>query len=241
MTQNAGPISANGPGGSAGGSTTITEGRGGGGGGTSHYGKGIIQVNVHPGVHNLTKIAEHFAEIMKALGLDVNDPSIVETPIRVAKMLSSFNQPFDPATLLKVFDAPAAEGGGIVAQSGIPFQMLCEHHFLPAAGHAHIAYLPGGGKVVGLSKLARLVRAVGSERPGLQEAITERVASLIKEHLGAAGVMVLIDAEHTCMTCRGAHAPGVVTSTSVVKGIFRDVPHARAEAMEMLSVNRQRK
>jgi len=203
--------------------------------------KKLLQVHTSGATHDIMKIASYVEEILKALGLDVNDPSISETPQRVAKMLSSFNQPFDAAALLKVFDTPPVEGGGIVAQSGIPFQMLCEHHLLPAVGTAHIAYLPGQGKVVGLSKLARLVRAVGQERPGLQESITERVACLIREHLGAAGVMVIIDAEHTCMTCRGAHAPGVVTTTSVVKGLFRDVPHARAEAMEMLAVNRQRK
>jgi GTP cyclohydrolase I len=187
--------------------------------------------------HNLKAISDGFRTIMIHLGLDPDDESVVETPMRVARMLSSFNQPFDAGALLKVFDT-ASDTGGIVAQSGIPFQMLCEHHFLPAIGKAHIAYLPGSGKVVGLSKLSRLVRAVGCERPSLQEAITERIANLLREHLNAQGVMVIVDAEHTCMTCRGAHAPGVCTTTSVVKGIFRDVPHARQEAMQLL-INRK--
>jgi GTP cyclohydrolase I len=175
------------------------------------------------------QIAGHFLQIMYLLGLDVDEHSLSETPMRVAKMLLSFNQSFDPESLLKVFTTDQ-EASGIVAQTGIPFAMLCEHHFLPAVGTVNIAYLPHNGKVVGLSKLSRLVRAVGQERPTLQEAIGQRIANLITEHLEAKGVMVSIRAEHTCMTCRGAQAPGVKTVTSVVKGLFRDVPAARQEA-----------
>ncbi len=179
-------------------------------------------------------IANYMTIILSSLGLDINDPSISETPKRVAKMLLSFNEKFDPATLLKCFETnDSHDVGGVVAQTNIPFSMLCEHHLLPAVGIAHVAYLPNKGRVVGLSKLSRLVKAVGKERPTLQEAIGQRIADLMSEHLQAKGVMVMISAEHTCMTCRGAHAPGVRTISSVVKGIFRDVPHARQEVIEM--------
>lgn len=182
----------------------------------------------------IDNIAWHMKKVLDLLGMDINDASIRDTPMRVAKMLMSFNEKTDFSALLKVFDS--VDTGGMVAQSRIPFQMLCEHHLLPAHGHAHIAYLPGDGRVVGLSKLARLVRAVGRERPSLQEAITDRIASLMKEHLKCSGVLVVVEAEHTCMTCRGVHAPGVLTSTSVVKGIFRDAPHAKQEAFALLHI-----
>lgn len=212
---------------------THTAAEGGGSGGGSTPGMVII----HEIDSRVDQIAGHMTQVLHLLNLDVDDPSISETPRRVAKMLLSFRQDFDPAALLKVFHT-AQEDSGIVAQTGIPFQMLCEHHLLPAVGIANIAYLPNNGKVVGLSKLARLVKAVGNERPGLQESIGQRIADLIHKHLETKGVMVQIVAEHTCMTCRGAHAPGVKTITSVVKGLFLHVPHARQEVFEMWKLGR---
>ena len=180
-------------------------------------------------------LQDHMAEILTGLGMNLNDPSIAETPKRVIKMLASFNQPFDPSALL-TRSFQSRDSGSIVAQSNIPFVMLCEHHLMPAIGHAYLAYLPHKGKVVGLSKLARLVDAVGRERPSLQESINDRIAYLLFEHLEAKGVLVVIKAEHTCMTCRGAKTPGVCTTTSIVKGIFRDVPAAREEAFTLLGL-----
>lgn len=184
---------------------------------------------------DLHKIAAWCKEILTEFNLDVEDPSIKDTPIRFAKFLASFNQPFDAGSMLKR-SFQSADTSSIVAQSNIPFVMLCEHHLMPAIGHAHIAYLPANGIVVGLSKLTRLVRCVGHERPSLQETINDRIASLLHEHLKPKGVLVVIQAEHTCMTCRGAEAPGVVTSTSIVRGAFRDTPQARVEAFNLLQL-----
>ena len=120
----------------------------------------------------------------------------------------------------------------MIAQSNIPFRMLCEHHLVPAIGRAAIGYIPNK-RVVGLSKLTRLVQAVGTERPSLQEYICDKVADLLFEHIDPKGVIVAIKAEHGCMACRGVNSPGVMTMTSSVKGVFRDVPAARDEFFQL--------
>ena len=182
-------------------------------------------------------IAGYVKHILNELGLDIGDPSIADTPMRWAKMIAGFNTPFNAEALL-TRSFQSADSTAIVAQTRIPFAMLCEHHLLPAHGHAHIAYLPSKGVVVGLSKLARLVDCVGHERPSLQETINDRIVNLLSEHLEPKGVICVIQAEHTCMTCRGASTPGVVTSTSVVKGAFRDAPQARTEAFQLFQLVR---
>jgi GTP cyclohydrolase IA len=191
---------------------------------------------IEDGQVSIRKMEDAILMVLVQLGMDTSDPSIKDTPARVVRMLMSFNQPFDPAKLLET-SFQSADTSSIVAQSRIPFAMLCEHHLLPAMGHAHIAYLPHGGRVVGLSKLARLVEAVGHEKPSLQETINDRIANLLSEYLQPKGVIVVIQAEHTCMTCRGARAPGVVTSTSIVKGAFRDVIQARQEAFSLMGIH----
>jgi GTP cyclohydrolase I len=186
---------------------------------------------------NREVLASYVTHILNEVGLDLQDPSIKDTPVRWVKMLLAFNTPFDAKALLtKSFQS--ADSTAIVAQTKIPFAMLCEHHLLPAYGHAHIAYLPQDGVVVGLSKLARLVDAVGHEKPFLQESINDRIVNLLSEHLKPRGVICVIQAEHTCMTCRGVSTPGVITSTSVVKGAFRDAPQARAEAFQLFQLVR---
>jgi GTP cyclohydrolase I len=180
----------------------------------------------------------HVKQLLQLLRLPVDsDDSLRETPRRVTSMLQSFCQPFDPEALLKAGFQTDAAGDCMVTQSDIPFDMMCEHHLAPAIGRAYIAYLPGKGRVVGLSKLARLVRAVGHERPTLQENATHRIANILSDVLGASGVFVVIKAEHTCMTCRGVHTHGVTTTTSCVKGIFRDAPQAKTEAMNLLGLS----
>lgn len=186
--------------------------------------------------NNDATIEDHIAAVLSKLGLDLEDRSIKDTPSRVAKMLQSFCQPFDAGALL-TRSFQSEDSGSIVAQANIPFVMLCEHHLMPAIGQAYIAYLPHEGKVVGLSKLARLVDCVGREKPSLQESINDRIAKLLDEHLKPKGVLVVIKAEHTCMTCRGAKVPNVQTITSIVKGIFRDVAQARQEAFALLRLN----
>lgn len=182
------------------------------------------------------RIATSMASILKELGHDLSDPSLAETPKRVAKALLEFHQPFDARAILK--DGFASTEGTLnemVVQAGIPFRMLCEHHLLPAIGRANVGYIPTK-RVVGLSKLTRLVQAIGTEKPSLQEAICDRTAALLEEHLAPRGVMVVISAEHSCMACRGVNSPGVDTVTSSLRGAFRDVQAARQEFFELVKM-----
>jgi GTP cyclohydrolase I len=121
----------------------------------------------------------------------------------------------------------------MVVEVNIPFRMLCEHHMFPATGTCAIGYLPKD-RVVGLSKLVRLVDAVGTEAPGTQERITARVADLLNQQLGTLGTAVVIEAEHTCMTARGVVSPSVRTKTSSMKGMFLHVPAARDEFLRLI-------
>jgi len=118
----------------------------------------------------------------------------------------------------------------------IPFYSMCEHHLLPFMGKAHVAYLPGG-KVVGLSKLARVVEAF-ARRPQVQERLTGQIADLIMDHIGARGAAVIVEANHTCMTIRGIKKPGSVMVTSAMRGLFRSNLATRTEAINLLTGGR---
>lgn len=177
-------------------------------------------------------IASHVGQILKLLELNEHDPSLERTPERVAKFLLEFRQPFSAIEVLgDRFESESTKS--IVAQQNIPFRMMCEHHLAPAFGRANVGYLPSKGKVIGLSKITRLVQAVGTEKPSLQETVCDKIADLMSAHVDAQGVMVVIWAEHTCMTCRGVNSPGVITITSAVRGIFRDVPEIRQELLAL--------
>ncbi len=161
-----------------------------------------------------------------------------DTPRRFTEYLLEYMQPFDPAELLKAeFKLSYA---GMVVQSHIPFRMICEHHLLPALGFASVGYIPHK-KVVGLSKIARLVQAVGTEKPGLQESVTDRIVDLLNTHLEPRGVICVISAEHTCMASRGVNVPNVMTTTSSITGVFRDVPQAREEFFALTAQAQQRR
>lgn len=175
-------------------------------------------------------LEDDIEEVLTAFGWDMSNPSIEETPKRFLNYLKEFHQPFDIRDVLGTpFLSP---DNSMVIQDGIPFRMICEHHLLPAIGRAAIGYMPKG-KVVGLSKLTRLIQAVGTEKPSLQEHINDRCAETLDTYLRPLGVMVVIEAEHGCMACRGINAPGVITRTSCVKGIFRDDLAARAEFLSI--------
>ena len=180
--------------------------------------------------YQVEEIAKHVAAILKLIHLPIDD-STKETPERVARFLAEFRQEFDPEELLG--EGFATNTHNLVTQTNIPFRMVCEHHLLPALGRAAIGYVPNE-KVVGLSKLSRLVDAVGTERPSLQEYITERIANILNDHLHARGVIVTTTAEHSCMACRGVAAPGVMTTVSTIKGVFRDNPAAKAEFFQLI-------
>ncbi|MFA9444163.1 GTP cyclohydrolase I FolE [Egicoccus sp. AB-alg6-2] len=173
--------------------------------------------------------------LFEAIGEDPDRPGIVDTPARVAR---EYDEIFagllveDPAAVLSVvFDESHDE---LVLMRDIPFHSQCEHHLVPFVGHAHVGYLPNtSGQVTGLSKLARLVD-VCAKRPGLQERMTTMIADALERALEPRGVIVVIEARHFCMEMRGVRKPGAETVTSTVRGIFREDPRTRAEALSLL-------
>ncbi|MBQ7067385.1 MAG: GTP cyclohydrolase I FolE [Lachnospiraceae bacterium] len=166
------------------------------------------------------KIEEGVLLLLEGIGEDVNREGLKETPARIARMYEEIFAGMDenPKThLSKTFHV---ENNEMVLEKDIVFYSMCEHHFMPFYGKAHVAYIPDG-KVVGLSKLARTVE-VFAKRPQLQEQMTEQIAKALMEDLGAKGAMVMIEAEHMCMTMRGVKKPGSKTVTVVMKGEFKD-------------------
>jgi len=157
-----------------------------------------------------------------------------QTPRRVAQYLLEFHQSFKAEQVLGACFSADNCSNSLVAQTKIPFRGMCAHHLLPFTGQAAIGYI-ADSKIVGLSKLARLVKAVGLKAPGIQEGMTDEIANLMAQVLKPRGVIVVIEAEHTCMTCRGVATPGVSTITSAVRGVFRDVPAARQEFFSLLN------
>ena len=172
-------------------------------------------------------------ELLLAIGEDPDREGLVDTPRRVARaareMYAGMWQ--DPSDVLeKTFSIDHSE---LVIVRDIPLYSTCEHHLLPFHGVAHIGYIPADdGRVTGLSKLGRLVE-VFARRPQVQEQITTQVADALVDHLGVQGVIVVIEAEHLCMSMRGVQKPGAVTITSAVRGQLRDAA-TRAEAMALL-------
>jgi GTP cyclohydrolase I len=190
----------------------------------------------HAGVSSLAidipRIARAVREILIAVGEDPDREGLRETPARVARMYAELFRGLraDPRRhLKKVFVEKYDE---VVLVKDISFESVCEHHLLPFMGKAHIAYLPDG-KVVGLSKLARVVEDI-SRRPQVQERMTEDIADLMMDELKAKGVAVIIEAVHTCMTVRGIRKPGSLCVTSAVRGIFRTNASTRAEVMTLI-------
>lgn len=188
---------------------------------------------VPQGSFDHAKIVAGVRMMLDGLGLDASMPSIRDTPQRVARM---FDEIFagllvDPADVLDVvFEEGHDE---LVLIRDIPFASVCEHHLIPFVGRAHVGYLPNvAGQVTGLSKLARLVD-LAARRPNLQERITTTIADTLEKALSPRGVIVIIEAEHYCMTMRGVRKPGSVTVTSAVRGMMRDDARTRAEAMSL--------
>ncbi|MDC0273197.1 MAG: GTP cyclohydrolase I FolE [Planctomycetaceae bacterium] len=185
--------------------------------------------------HNidLDRIARAVREILISIGEDPERDGLLDTPDRVARMYAELFSGLhtDPTHHLhKVFEESYDE---LVLVRDISFNSMCEHHLLPFMGVAHIGYLPQG-KVTGLSKLARVVEEV-SKRPQVQERMTHQIADLVHQELDTKGVIVVIDAEHTCMTIRGVRKPGSTTITSAVRGLFKTNESSRAEAMSLIN------
>jgi len=179
------------------------------------------------------KIEEAVKNILEAIGEDPNREGLKDTPKRVAKFYEeAFAGLFvDPQKNLEVEFSENHEEMVIVKD--IPIYSMCEHHLLPFFGYAHIAYIPSNGRVTGLSKLARVAEDF-ARRPQLQERLTSQIADTIKNTLNPHGVLVVIEAEHMCMTMRGVKKPGSRTVTSAVRGVFRKNAATRAEAFSLI-------
>lgn len=185
------------------------------------------------GGYDEAAVEEAIRSLLRAVGEDPERDGLVDTPARMAR---SFKEIFsglrqDPADALEAkFDIGHQE---MIIVKDIPFYSTCEHHLLPFHGHAHVAYIPNAdGKVTGLSKIARLVDGY-ARRPQVQERIATQVAEALESRLGARGVLVVIEAEHMCMSMRGVNKPGSRTVTSAVRGVLRNQA-TRSEALSLI-------
>lgn len=181
------------------------------------------------------RIAAAVSEILLAIGEDPKRDGLVRTPERVATMHSEIFSGMreDPSRHLEVtFEAEHDE---MVLVRDITMFSCCEHHLVPFAGKAHVAYIPGAdGRITGLSKIARLVDGF-ARRPQVQERLTTQIADALEEQLQPDGVLVMIEAEHLCMSMRGVSKPGALTITSAVRGLFKNNPSTRSEALSLIT------
>ncbi len=182
---------------------------------------------------NQKRIEKAVKEILLAIGEDVNRDGLRETPKRVAELyaelFSGLHQ--DPAKELTVFQQ--GEHEDMVLVKDIPFYSICEHHLVPFIGKAHVVYIPTKGRITGLSKLIRVVEGF-AKRPQVQERLTGEVADCLMAKLKPQGVLVVIEAEHLCMSMRGVKKPGTKAVTSAVRGVFQRDAKARAEALALI-------
>lgn len=189
-------------------------------------------------VFDHAKIEHAVRLLFEAIGEDPDREGIRDTPARVARMFDEIYAGLlvNPVDVVSAqFDEGHDE---LVLVRDIPFHSVCEHHLVPWFGHAHVGYMPSAdGCITGLSKLARLVD-VCAKRPGVQERMTTMVADALDKALDPRGVIVVIEARHLCMEMRGIRKPGAQTLTSTVRGIFRDDPRTRAEAMALITGRR---
>jgi GTP cyclohydrolase I len=190
-----------------------------------------------PMVNNVdhAKIEAAVRDILSAIGEDPDRDGLLDTPARVARMYAEITgglRENPEEHLYKVFDVDHDE---MIMVRDIPVYSMCEHHLLPFYGTAHVAYIPkAGGRITGLSKIARLVDGY-ARRPQVQERLTRQVADAVQNALDPAGVLVVVEAEHMCMSMRGVRKPGSSTVTSAVHGTMRDNPSTRSEAMRFIS------
>ena len=173
-------------------------------------------------------------ELLLAIGEDPDREGLQETPRRVADMYEEIFAGLeeDPRQHLKIFSEQNDDE--IVTVRDIPLYSMCEHHLLPFTGVAHVAYIPRDGKVIGLSKLARIVNNF-ARRPQLQERLTAQVADFLNDELHPRGLAVIIEAEHLCMTMRGARAAGARTQPSALRGLMKSDPRTRQETLSLLT------
>jgi GTP cyclohydrolase I len=186
-----------------------------------------------PKIVDLQKIEEGVKSILEGIGEDPDRPGIQRTPKRVARMFKEIlgGLAEDPSVHMKIIQEEKHDEMVIIKD--IPLYSMCEHHMLPFAGVAHVAYIPKGGRIVGLSKIARVVESY-ARRLQVQERLTKQIADLINDRLKPLGVMVVIEAEHMCMSMRGPKKTKSTTVTSAVRGSFRNSHATRVEAMALI-------
>ena len=183
---------------------------------------------------DLARIAEGVRLILEGIGEDPNREGLRDTPQRVAEMYEELTAGMREDPSEHIVPLSGNKHDEMVIVKDISIASLCEHHLAPFVGRCHIAYIPKNGNILGVSKLARLAETF-ARRLQLQERLTSEIANTLYEKLGALGVMVVIEAEHTCMTLRGVKKPGAQTVTSAVLGGFRKDPRTRAEAMSLIT------
>lgn len=181
---------------------------------------------------NSEKIKEAIKMLLEGIGEDPNREGLIETPERIAKMYGEIYGGMDDDVEEYLSKQFRVDDNEMIVEKDITFYSTCEHHLLPFYGKAHIAYIPDG-KVVGLSKLARTVETF-ARRAQIQERMTTQIADAIMEHLKPKGVMVMIEAEHMCMTMRGIKKPGSQTVTTVMRGAFKDNEKLQETFMRMV-------
>ena len=182
---------------------------------------------------DLNKIERGVKLILEGVGENPKRSGLKETPHRVARMFSEILGGLHENPTEQLQAIQDEKHDEMVIIKNIPLYSMCEHHLLPFAGVAHIAYIPKGGRIVGLSKIARVVDIL-SRRLQVQERLTKQIADLVMEYLNPLGVMVVIEAEHMCMSMRGAKKPKSMTVTSAVRGSFRTHSATRSEAMTLI-------
>ena len=182
------------------------------------------------------KIEKAIEEILEAIGEDKNREGLKETPQRVAKMFNEIFSGYEKTAddLIKIFNEKY-RSDEIIAVTDIPLCSMCEHHMMPFYGKVSIAYLPKDEKIIGISKFSRIINYF-SKRLQVQERLTKQISDFLYEKLDPFGIIVIIEAEHMCMTMRGVKKPGSKTITSAVRGIFEKDIAARAEAMSLITM-----
>src|SRR6185436_15614404 len=179
------------------------------------------------------KIADGVRLILEGIGEDPDREGLKKTPELVADFYAELTEGFRLDPREQIVPLPGDSHDEMVLVKDISIASVCEHHLAPFTGKCHIAYIPKGGRIVGLSKLARIAE-VFARRLQVQERLTQEIAQTLFDKLEPIGVMVVIEAEHTCMTLRGVKKPGAITVTSAVLGGFRKDPRTRAEAMSLI-------
>ncbi len=182
------------------------------------------------------RIAVHVRGILEELGLDLGDPNLKETDLRVARMYQEMFHGLKEGAEPKVTTFPNDENyQAMVMERDLPFYSMCAHHLVPFYGHAHIAYIPSD-RIIGLSKFSRILEFY-AKRPQLQERLTEQVVNYLVERLDPRGAMVVIEARHLCVEMRGVKKPGALTVTSAIRGSFHQRP-VREEFLDLLGRRR---